>query len=75
MSAPNPYAASLAGWERFRRAHLYDYNPASTRLWLAMVLAGALALAYAAWAMVGATGAEGGPVVAEGGLQVGRITQ
>ena len=34
-------------WGRFRHAHLHDYNPAATRYWLALALAGALALALA----------------------------
>jgi diguanylate cyclase (GGDEF)-like protein/PAS domain S-box-containing protein len=36
------------GWAAFRRGHLHDYNPAATRLWLALALAGALALLLAA---------------------------
>ena len=33
-----------AWWARFHRLHLHDYNPAATRLWLAIALVGALAL-------------------------------
>jgi diguanylate cyclase (GGDEF)-like protein/PAS domain S-box-containing protein len=35
------------GWSAFRRAHLHDYNAAATHLWLALALAGALALLIA----------------------------
>jgi diguanylate cyclase (GGDEF)-like protein/PAS domain S-box-containing protein len=35
------------GWGAFRRAHLFDYNAAATRLWLALGLAGAVTLAAA----------------------------
>jgi len=46
------------GWAGFRRAHLFDYNPAATRFWRALALAGGLALAAAGWQMALAGGGE-----------------
>ena len=34
-------------WARFHRAHLFDYNPAATRFWLALALTGGLAVVVA----------------------------
>ncbi|MEO5697657.1 MAG: hypothetical protein ABIQ60_11055, partial [Burkholderiaceae bacterium] len=50
---PKPSAATATdvskrggwGWASFHRTHLFDYNPAATRFWLGLTLAGALALA------------------------------
>jgi diguanylate cyclase (GGDEF)-like protein/PAS domain S-box-containing protein len=36
------------GWAAFRQAHLYDYNPAATRYWVALAGAGGLASMLAA---------------------------
>jgi diguanylate cyclase (GGDEF)-like protein/PAS domain S-box-containing protein len=41
-------ALSGAGWHAFHRAHLHDYGPAATRLWVAVAVAGLLALAISA---------------------------
>ena len=49
-SAPHPDPALPAGpWAAFVRRHLFDYNPAATRRWLALATAGALALGWALW--------------------------
>ncbi len=36
-------------WARFVQTHLFDYTPASTRLWLVLVGCGALSVAAALW--------------------------
>jgi diguanylate cyclase (GGDEF)-like protein/PAS domain S-box-containing protein len=47
---PHPGPALPAGpWAAFARRHLFDYNPAATRRWLALASAGALALGWAVW--------------------------
>ncbi|WP_326534782.1 EAL domain-containing protein [Pseudorhodoferax sp.] len=38
-------------WARFRQAHLFDYNAQALRLWLLLVVSGALALAWALWSV------------------------
>jgi diguanylate cyclase (GGDEF)-like protein/PAS domain S-box-containing protein len=43
----------LRPWHAFARAHLHDYPAAATRLWLAITLAGALALMAVLWALSG----------------------
>src|SRR5262245_46521753 len=35
-------------WQAFHRAHLHDYGPGATRLWVAVALSGFLALAISA---------------------------
>ncbi len=54
MNPPEPPADAPAGgvWARFRRAHLFDYGGVSARWWVAIVLAGAAALGWAAWELV-----------------------
>ena len=53
MSAPPDAESPVAStppaglWARFALRHLFDYNPAATRLWLALAAAGALAAAWA----------------------------
>jgi diguanylate cyclase (GGDEF)-like protein/PAS domain S-box-containing protein len=42
-----PTATAHGPWQAFQRAHLFDYNPAARRLWLALVLAGVGALVWA----------------------------
>jgi diguanylate cyclase (GGDEF)-like protein/PAS domain S-box-containing protein len=49
MTAPPSASPEAAWWQRFRRSHLHDYNPAATRCWLAVAVAGALALGTALW--------------------------
>ena len=39
--------ASARGWSRFHQLHLHDYGPAATRLWLAIVAAGTVAIGLA----------------------------
>jgi len=34
-------------WQRFHRAHLFDYSATATRFWLALALSGLLAMGYA----------------------------
>jgi diguanylate cyclase (GGDEF)-like protein/PAS domain S-box-containing protein len=50
--APPVLDAAATGWrQRFVAAHFHDYSPAALRMWLAITLAGALALAASLWAM------------------------
>ena len=54
MTRPAPPLpdAAPAGWrQRFVAAHFHDYSPAALRMWLAIALAGALALAASLSAM------------------------
>ena len=44
---PNAAASVLDPWKHFRSAYLFDYNLAAIRLWLALLLAGTGALAWA----------------------------
>jgi diguanylate cyclase (GGDEF)-like protein/PAS domain S-box-containing protein len=46
-SGTRRWAARL-GWQAFHRAHLHDYGPGATRLWVAVALCGFLALAISA---------------------------
>ncbi len=46
---PPANAESVGPWAAFRRAHLFDYNAAATRFWLALCAAGAAALGIALW--------------------------
>ncbi len=41
MTAPMPPTGGTP-WARFARTHLFDYNPAATRIWLGLACAGAL---------------------------------
>ena len=45
-------------WAAFRRAHLFDYNVAATRFWLALAACGALALVLAAFGLARVDAAE-----------------
>jgi diguanylate cyclase (GGDEF)-like protein/PAS domain S-box-containing protein len=48
MAAATPEAEAAAGpWARFRRAHLFDYNPAATRFWLTLAAVGGAAWLHA----------------------------
>ena len=44
---PPPPAPARSPWARFAQAHLFDYRAPARRLWLGLVAAGALALAWA----------------------------
>jgi diguanylate cyclase (GGDEF)-like protein/PAS domain S-box-containing protein len=48
-SPTTPSASAGRGWGAFRRAHLFDYNAAALRFWLALALTGALSMGAAAW--------------------------
>ena len=65
-----PLAADTARgpWHRFRRAHLFDYNPAAVRLWLGLVLAGTAALVWALIEVARLPWPELAPVLAAVGL-------
>jgi diguanylate cyclase (GGDEF)-like protein/PAS domain S-box-containing protein len=54
-SAPivNRLWAGARAWQRFRQAHLHDYNAQALRFWLAVLGIGALALA---WSLAGLAG-------------------
>ncbi|MBL8308457.1 MAG: EAL domain-containing protein [Rubrivivax sp.] len=48
---PDPRPPAGGGlWARFVRRHLHDYPPGALAIWLALGLAGALALLWALWA-------------------------
>ena len=50
MTPPTPPTTAPTGrWSRFRQAHLFDYTPAATRLWLAIAACG---ITVACWAAV-----------------------
>ena len=46
---PLPAVASTTGgpWARFAQAHLYDYSPTATRMWLALAASGLFAAVWA----------------------------
>jgi diguanylate cyclase (GGDEF)-like protein/PAS domain S-box-containing protein len=46
------------GWTAFRRRHLFDYNPAATRFWLALAACGFCSALAAAVALAGQPGTE-----------------
>jgi diguanylate cyclase (GGDEF)-like protein/PAS domain S-box-containing protein len=55
-SSPPNTAAVAPGWrQRFLLTHFHDYTPAAMRMWLAIALAGALALTAALVAMASPT--------------------
>jgi len=59
MEPARPSEPARGGaWAGFRRAHLFDYNPAATRFWLALAIAGSAALALATWRIGMAGGGE-----------------
>ncbi|MBT9502489.1 MAG: EAL domain-containing protein [Burkholderiaceae bacterium] len=45
----DPTPAGHAWWQRFHRAHLFDYNAKATRFWSALALGGLLAMGFALW--------------------------
>ena len=66
MSAPLPNALDTpdSPWARFHGAHLHDYTGPATRLWLAIVAAGAASLLWAVWRLAAAPQFNAWPLLA-----------
>jgi diguanylate cyclase (GGDEF)-like protein/PAS domain S-box-containing protein len=58
LHRPAERAPAGRGWRAFRQAHLFDYNAAATRFWLALALAGAVSVGVAGWQVAQLPGAD-----------------
>jgi hypothetical protein len=63
-STARPQPAGGGPWRRFAARHLFDYNAKATRLWLGIVLAGAMAASLAVAALAHHPDPQWGALVA-----------